>query len=960
MSEARFRLLVESVKDYAIFMLDPHGVIVTWNVGAERIKGYRAEEIIGQSFARFYPEEDIRAGKPRRELETAEREGRFEEEGWRIRADGTRFWASVVLTALRDDEGKLVGFAKVTRDLTERKRAEQERIRLAEQTVARESAERSLALLGRLHSLAGSLAAAHTPDEVAEIVVVLGAEALGARTGAFVRPGADGQLETVVAHGVAPELPAPRSFPASAPVPVAEAYRTAAAQWVDSPKGFADRYPALDGLAVNGSAAALPLVVGGRVIGVLGFWFDAPRAFPDDERALLQAMASHAAQALDRADAYAREVVARRRVELLAQLSEELSGALSTEDVARVVVDEGMSAAAADTCTLYALDERTHALELVGERGCNPTVLERIRRITSESGNPVYGTIRTGESVWAETPEQYVDFFPTLASMKADGPRASAFWCVPLVAEGRPTGLLGMGFLEPRRFSADDRVFVTTFARQCAQALLRARRLDTERTARAHAEKAQASLSTTLRSIGDAVIATDAGGYVTLMNHVAESLTGWSEAEARGRSLAEVFHIVNEHTRAAAPSPVSKVLEHGVVVGLANHTVLISRGGREVPIDDSGAPIRGQDGRIEGVVLVFRDVTDRKRDESRRTFLIDATAALAESLDYEATLRKVALLAVPQLADWCAVDIVQAHQRRPKRLAVAHVDPAKIQLARELDEKYPPDPDAPTGVPNVLRTARSELYREIPDELLVARCVDEEQLRIARSLGLRSAMIVPLSARGHVVGAMTFVCAESGRSYDEDDLRFGEELARRCAMAIDNARLYASEQHARRSADVANRAKDEFLAVVSHELRTPLNAIMGWAKMMSSSQLDADRRERAVETIERNAVAMAQLIEDLLDMSRIISGKMRLDVQRVELAQVIEAAIESIKPAAEAKGVRVVPALDPALPPVKGDPTRLQQIVWNLLSNAVKFTGRDGRVDVSLRRSGASADICVV
>jgi signal transduction histidine kinase len=220
-------------------------------------------------------------------------------------------------------------------------------------------------------------------------------------------------------------------------------------------------------------------------------------------------------------------------------------------------------------------------------------------------------------------------------------------------------------------------------------------------------------------------------------------------------------------------------------------------------------------------------------------------------------------------------------------------------------------------------------------------------------------MVVLLAARGRTLGAMTFASAESGRKYSEPDLHFAEELARRCAVAIDNARLFISEQRARQNANVASRAKDEFLAVVSHELRTPLNAILGWAKMMSSPTFDEERRGRAVETIERNAVAMAQLIEDLLDMSRIISGKVRLDVQRMDIAPVVDAAIESVRPAADAKEIRVTSVFDPHLPEVVGDPTCIQQIVWNLLSNAVKFTPKSGSIDVSLRRSDAWAEISV-
>jgi signal transduction histidine kinase/CheY-like chemotaxis protein len=319
----------------------------------------------------------------------------------------------------------------------------------------------------------------------------------------------------------------------------------------------------------------------------------------------------------------------------------------------------------------------------------------------------------------------------------------------------------------------------------------------------------------------------------------------------------------------------------------------------------------------------------------------------------------VAKLAVPEMADWCTVDVLAEGENRPKRLATWHIDPSKVRLAHELAEKYPPDPRAPTGVPHVLRTGRSQLYAEIPAALLEAGARDAEHLRLLRELRLRSGMIVPLTARGRILGAMTFVYADADRHYSQADLEFAEILAQRCAFAIDNARLYAAETRARKSADMANEAKDEFLATVSHELRTPLTAIMGWVKLLSSPMLDAAKRVRALETIDRNTVAMAELIDDLLDMSRIVSGRLRMDRKTLDLTLVLGSAIESIRPAAEAKNIRITPLLDIDEAFLVGDAGRLQQVFWNLTSNAVKFTPRGGAVDVSLRRVGFSAEIRV-
>ncbi|MDQ3149149.1 MAG: PAS domain-containing protein, partial [Chloroflexota bacterium] len=196
---------------------------------------------------------------------------------------------------------------------------------------------------------------------------------------------------------------------------------------------------------------------------------------------------------------------------------------------------------------------------------------------------------------------------------------------------------------------------------------------------------------TTLNSIGDAVIATDARGRVTFLNPIAEQLTQWTSREAEGAGLADVFTIVNEHTRQPVESPVEKVIRDGKIVGLANHTILIGKHGSEVAIDDSGAPIFDERGELGGVVLVFRDVTEKRREEDRRRFIGEASTLLASSLEYGATLTSVARLAVPTIADWCAVDTVE-HGGNVARLAVAHVDPAKVRYTEELTKKYPPDP----------------------------------------------------------------------------------------------------------------------------------------------------------------------------------------------------------------------------------------------------------------------------
>jgi signal transduction histidine kinase/putative methionine-R-sulfoxide reductase with GAF domain len=329
--------------------------------------------------------------------------------------------------------------------------------------------------------------------------------------------------------------------------------------------------------------------------------------------------------------------------------------------------------------------------------------------------------------------------------------------------------------------------------------------------------------------------------------------------------------------------------------------------------------------------------------ERRAAFLAEASAALVSSLDYEDTLRTLAQLTVPFLADWCSVDMVEP-DRSVRRVALAHANPAKAAIARAA-ATYPADPDGRHPRTRVLRTGASELIPDVTPEGLAQLGGDEAYRRALAALAYRSAIIVALAARGQVFGAITLATAESGRRYGPADLAVAEELARRASAAIDNARLY-------RQAQEANRLKDEFLSIVSHELRTPLAAMLGWVRVLRLDK--GERAARAIETIERSGRAQEKLIEDLLDASRMITGRLCLEMERVDFQPVVAAALETVRPAAEAKGVSVDVALGASAVTVLGDADRLQQVVWNLLSNAVKFTPAGGTVEV---RTAVTRDV---
>jgi PAS domain S-box-containing protein len=339
-----------------------------------------------------------------------------------------------------------------------------------------------------------------------------------------------------------------------------------------------------------------------------------------------------------------------------------------------------------------------------------------------------------------------------------------------------------------------------------------------------------------------------------------------------------------------------------------------------------------------------------RRAEEAQRFLAQASEMLSASLDYETTLGSIARLVVPYLADWCVIDL--KIDERIERVAVANTDSLKVERVWEAVRHTPVNPDASEGVAKVIRTGRADVFPELSEALLAAAYPEAEKLAFVKELGLRSAMLVPMTVNERTLGSISFATAESGRRYAATDLAFAEDLAHRAALAVENARLY-------REAQEVNRLKDEFLATLSHELRTPLTAILGWAGLLRTVSLDTETAASALETVERNARAQKQLIDDLLDASRIITGKLRLEVRPTQLARVVEAATESIRPAAAAKGIELRVELDKDASLVAGDPDRLQQVIWNLISNAVKFTPREGRVEVSLKREGDNAVISV-
>jgi PAS domain S-box-containing protein len=683
-SEEHFQQLVAGVRDYAIFLLDQGGHVLTWNAGAERIKWFRAGDIIGQHFSRFYPKEAVSSGWPAHELKVAAATGRFEDEGWRVRKDGSRFWANVVITALRDDAGHVRGFLKITRDLTDRKQAE-EKLRLSE--------ERFRLLVE------------------------------GVRDYAVFMLDPEGRVAT----------------------------------W-------------------NPGARRMKGYTADEIIGQHFSRF------------------------------YPKEAV---------------------------------------------------------ERGWPQ---EELRRAAAEG--------RFEDEGWR---------------VRKDGSR---FWANVVISAVRDeTGVL-RGFAK-----------VTRDLTQQREAEENARRLAVEEAARKAAEASAAAmerqreqLRVTLASIGDGVIVTDVNGAVTFMNPVATGLTGWAEAEAAGQPLEHVFRIVHDQTRQPSESPVRKALRERAVVGLENHTALLTRDGREVPVEDSAAPILTSDGAVTGVVLVFRDMTERKRSEQAVRASEQRFRTLAES--------------IPQLV-WTARPDGHIEWYNRRWYEYTGTTPEEVEgwgWERVHD---------PAVLPQVLERWKRSLATGEPFNMVFPiRGADG----IFRPFLTR---VVPVREPGGRI------LQWFGTNTDISEQQAMEEALRE-----------------------EDRRKTRFLAVLAHELRNPLAPLRSGLEVMRMADGDRQTAEQARAMMERQLQHLVRLVDDLLDVSRINRGMLYLQKERLDVAAVVAAAVEMCEPILTQNQDQLTVTLpdEPVL--VDADRARLAQVLYNLLSNAVKYSDRGSRIRLSAERGG--------
>jgi PAS domain S-box-containing protein len=456
---------------------------------------------------------------------------------------------------------------------------------------------------------------------------------------------------------------------------------------------------------------------------------------------------------------------------------------------------------------------------------------------------------------------------------------------------------------------------------------------------------AEARFAGIVEIAADAIISVNEAQRITFFNEGAERIFGYTVDEVLGGPL-DV--LLPERFREGHPA-----LVHGFGVG-ADHArrmghrreiSALRKGGEEFPAEASISKFQVGDAITYNVVL--RDVSERKRAEDRQRFLAEAGGLLsATSLDYETTMVTLARLGVPLLADYCTVDVREGDTAFT-RIGVAHADPAKESLVREI-ARYTLEPPHADAIVGVLTKGVPVLIPEITAEMLDASAADEIHRELLRQLGPRSMISVPLLASGRILGALTFVAAESARRYGPDDLALALELMRRAALAVENARLFHEAQQ-------ATRARDEMLAVVAHDLRNPLNTVsMSCALLLESASGSERPLEQKQLTIMRRATErMNRLIHDLLDAKRIESGELLIERRAEAIAATVADAMELLRPLATAASLVLESVVPADLPPIHVDPARIQQVLSNLVGNAIKFTPKGGRIAIRAERLGA-------
>jgi len=1129
----RFRLLVEGVKDYAIFMLDAQGRVVSWNHGAERLEGYQVNEIVGRDFSVFYTPEDIESGEPQRVLEIAATEGRYDVSGWQVRRDGSRFWGSGVIAAVHDDRGRLRGFTVITRDVTERKLSE-EKFRF-------------------LDDLNQALRPLSDPQEIMDSTSRMLGEYLGADRCAYAEvDAAEKRLEitTEYARGEIPSIvgrfgvddlgsEALRLMRANHPYVVNDIEAEALAR-IDLSRYLQAGVRAL---------MCAPLSKKGRYVARMAVSQKTPRHWKPWEIELVKKVADRCWESIERAraarnlreseeryrafiansseaiwrvdleqpipvnlaedeqidmlyrvgylaecnDAMARmygyetadQIVGARFGDLLprsdpwniAQLRAFRRSGLKLTDSESHEVDRygntkyflknliGIVENGAVVHTWGAqrdITERKEAEEEVRESE------ERYRLLTEISP---YGVVIADEDwtihlanqamqrILGVEPEQVIrrklfDFFPPRCVDRYRDSLTDLMTCAPEsrveMAFRRDDGRIFPVEISAVRFDWKGRQFAQFIIHDISQR--KQAEAERERLGK-EIEAERDRLRQILEQLPIGVYIAEApSGRPIFCNHEAESVLRHPLlASDNYRGYARYGALGEDGSPYRAEDyPLARSLIYGEVI--KGEEMRYRRGdGTETILSVDSAPISDSEGRRVLAVTTFIGIAERKQAEEALRESEERFSKAFRASPYGLAITRQSDGVILEVNDsWLQVFGYESDEVIGKgwtRFGFA-VDPADSRRARAIVEeqgylrefemaanrksgetimvRLSIEPIELRGEPCMVTIVNDITQRKQAEEALreseeqarhrlahleaiyatapVGLCFVDTDLRylsinqrlaeingklVEEHLGRTVREVLPDAAdtvepvfrrvietgepalnveqsvvtdaqpgvTRHFIASFYPIKNSDGRALGVNVVVM--EITQRKKIEEEREHLLREEKAARAEAEAANRMKDEFLATISHELRTPLTSILGWARMLTGGALTTPQARHALEVIAQSAQSQTQLIEDILDTSRIITGRFKLNAQPVEIEHVFHAAVDVIRPSAEAKGIVLSEVVEAPDGVVLGDDNRLRQAVWNLLSNAVKFTGKGGRIEARLARANGQIEIAV-
>ncbi len=968
------RLVLESIEDCAITTLDSEGRFTGWSGGAERITGYRTEEVLGRHASLLFTPEDREEGEPGRELSKADEEGRVEDERWLVRKDGNRFWGSGVTTALRDESGRLVGFAKIVRDLTDQKEAEEAAHRFArgeaadtEAELARQRTEEALRRSEAKFSgiISAAADAIVSVDEDQKIIVFNhGAETafgysadevLGQPLDILIPESVrDIHRQHVREFGESPvqsrhmgepgQIYGRRKdgelFPMDASISKVEvdgekiytAVGRDVTQAVNAAQALRESNDTLSAVIRASPLALKVLDAEGRI----EIWNPAAeRIFGwTEEEVLGKELPTIPDELTEEADriheaAFRGETIAGVETYRLRKDGSRVYVKISTAPLhdargqvrgTMVIIDDITERKQAEE----ALQETKERLEaLVRSAPITVTALDLEGRV--ELWNPA------AERIFGWTADEvYGRRIPLVPEDKQDELERE------LDAAARGEAIVGLETERVRKDGSRAAVRVSTAPLRNAAGEVRGMMsLVEDVSERERAEEEQRRLSAILEATPDFVGTTDPEGRFLYLNRAGRRMLGIEPG-------ADISHLGPE---SIYPQPaLSRILLEAIPTAIREgswrgESRLKCSDGSEIPLSQVLLSHAGPDGGVAFLSTVARDITETKEREQALSFLAQASETLASTLEYEAALESLAHLAVPDLADFCVIDVIEDGAVR--RVAVVHADPAKGDLVERFRESSSAV-GRPVGIRAVIESGEPELVTHVTTAWIRAATGDETQEAI-RDLNPQSLMIVPLVARGHTFGAITLVSTDAAQRYDEDDLVLAEELARRAALAVDNARLYRESQQ-------ATRIRDQVLRIVAHDLRNPLNTVgLSAGILLQTIPAEREQERRQLDIIRRSVGRANTLIQDLLDVAQAEAGTFAVQKEPVDTASLLEEILELHRTQAEEKGLQLEVEVTGELPPISADRDRVLQVFGNLIGNAIKFTD-EGKVTVEAER----------